>query len=59
MRSLYRIDAFQETYFVIDSFEQLFDATRPDFTPYYQELAGLPDVPAGGALPTDRLVPLG
>ena len=29
MRSQYRIDAYQETYFVIDSFQQLFDATGP------------------------------
>jgi phenylalanine-4-hydroxylase len=35
MRTRYRIDTFQKTYFVIDSFEQLFDATRPDFTALY------------------------
>ncbi|WP_428851966.1 phenylalanine 4-monooxygenase [Imbroritus primus] len=38
MRTHYRIDTFQKTYFVIDSFDQLFDATRPDFTPLYAEL---------------------
>jgi phenylalanine-4-hydroxylase len=59
MRSQYRIDAFQETYFVIDSFDQLFDATRPDFTPYYRELASLPDLAADASAPGDRLVPLG
>jgi phenylalanine-4-hydroxylase len=57
MRSLYRIDAFQDTYFVIDGFDQLFDATRPDFTPLYRELRSLPDVPADATLPEDRLVP--
>jgi phenylalanine-4-hydroxylase len=56
MRSLYRIDAFQETYFVIDGFSQLFDATRPDFTPVYRELATLEDLPANAALPEDRVV---
>jgi phenylalanine-4-hydroxylase len=56
MRSLYRIDAFQETYFVIDSFEQLFEATAPDFTPLYRELATLEDLPPSAALPEDRLV---
>jgi phenylalanine-4-hydroxylase len=56
MRSLYRIDAFQETYFVIDGFGQLFDATRPDFTPLYAELRALADLPADAALPEDRLV---
>ena len=35
MRSRYRIDTYQATYFVIDSFQQLFDATAPDFTPVY------------------------
>lgn len=59
MRSLYRIDAYQETYFVIDSFQQLFDATRPDFGPLYTQLAALEDVPADAALPGDRLVPPG
>ena len=34
MRTEYRIDAFQQSYFVIDSFDQLFAATQPDFTPY-------------------------
>jgi phenylalanine-4-hydroxylase len=42
MRSLYKIDDFQETYFVIDSFDQLFDATQQDFGPIYRDLAGLP-----------------
>ncbi len=38
MQSKYKIDTFQETYFVIDSFKELFDATAPDFTPHYVEL---------------------
>jgi phenylalanine-4-hydroxylase len=59
MRSRYRIDAYQETYFVVDSFQQLFDATRPDFTPIYRQLGSLEDLPADAALPEDRLVPPG
>ena len=35
MRTRYRIDRYQETYFVIDDFDQLFAATRPDFAPIY------------------------
>ena len=54
MRSLYRIDAFQETYFVIESFDQLFEATRPDFVPLYRSLATLPELPANAVLPDDR-----
>jgi len=51
MRSRYRIDAYQETYFVVDSFQQLFDATRPDFAPLYRELATLEDLAADAASP--------
>jgi phenylalanine-4-hydroxylase len=59
MRSRYRIDAYQETYFVIDGFAQLFAATAPDFAPLYHELAPLEELDANAALPGDRLVPLG
>ena len=38
MQTNYKIDTFQETYFVIRNFRELFDATAPDFTPYYEEL---------------------
>ncbi len=40
MNTRYKIDTYQQTYFVIDDFKQLFDATRPDFTPIYTRLAG-------------------
>jgi phenylalanine-4-hydroxylase len=56
MRSRYRIDAFQETYFVIEGFEQLFEATAPDFAPLYRQLAAVPELAADAALPEDRLV---
>ncbi len=56
MRTQYRIDAFQECYFVIDSFDQLFDATRPDFTHYYEILGRLPDIEPGEVLAEDRLL---
>jgi len=59
MRTQYRIDSFQKTYFVIDSFEQLFEATSPDFTPYYAALRGLPDIPAGDTLPSDVVLQRG
>jgi phenylalanine-4-hydroxylase len=55
MRTRYRIDTFQKTYFVIDSFEQLMDATRPDFTPIYARLAGQASVPAGDVLEADAV----
>jgi phenylalanine-4-hydroxylase len=55
MRTRYRIDSFQKTYFVIDDFAQLFDATRPDFRPYYAELAPLESFPAGSVQAADRV----
>jgi phenylalanine-4-hydroxylase len=55
MRTRYRIDTFQKTYFVINGFEQLFDATRPDFRPYYLELAEQSSIPAGTVLADDKV----
>ena len=56
MRTRYRIDTYQKTYFVIDSFEQLIEATRPDFTPIYARLAEQPSVPAGEVLDGDLVL---
>ena len=56
MRTRYRIDTYQKTYFVIDGFEQLFDATRPDFTPLYERLAAQDAIPAGTVLESDRVI---
>ncbi len=53
MRTRYRIDTYQKTYFVIDSFQQLMDATEPDFTPLYLELAKQESIPAGSVLQSD------
>ena len=55
MRTRYRIDTYQKTYFVIRGFDELFDATGPDFRPYYQQLAAEPTLPAGGVLDSDRV----
>ena len=51
MRTQYNIDRFQDTYFVIDSFDQLFAATAPDFTPYYAQWGGLPEFGAAQRVP--------
>ncbi|ANB19483.1 phenylalanine 4-monooxygenase [Dokdonella koreensis] len=59
MRTRYRIDTYQKTYHVIDSFEQLMEATRPDFTPIYAHLADQPSIPAGDLLPSDRVLQRG
>ena len=55
MRTRYRIDTYQKTYFVIDSYEQLMQATEPDFTPIYAKLATLPSFPAGSVQPGDQV----
>lgn len=55
MRTRYRIDTYQKTYFVIDSFDQLFEATRPDFAPIYARLRDLAAIPAGDVLDSDRV----
>ncbi len=44
MRTRYKIDSYQQTYFVIDSFQQLFDMTAPDFTPLYVQVKALPEI---------------
>ncbi len=59
MRTRYRIDSFQKTYFVIDSYEQLIDATGPDFTPIYARLAELGSLPAGAVQASDAVLQTG
>jgi phenylalanine-4-hydroxylase len=57
MRTEYRIDDFQQNYFVIDSFEQLLGETLDtDFGPLYAELEALPDIEVGVILPGDRVL---
>jgi len=46
MRTRYHIDSYQQTYFVIDSFQQLFDMTAPDFAPLYVQLKNLMELSA-------------
>jgi phenylalanine-4-hydroxylase len=54
MRTRYRIDSYQASYFVIDSFDQLFAATAPDFTPIYRAVRQLPVIDAGAVLAGER-----
>ena len=55
MQTGYKIDTYQETYFVISDFEQLFEATAPDFTPYYQQLKGREPHAASTVLASDKI----
>lgn len=54
LRTLYKIDSYQETYFIIDSYQQLFDGTAPDFTPIYQKLKSM-DVLTANTLLADEI----
>ena len=56
MRTNYRIDDFQETYFVIPGFDALFAETYKDFAPIYARLAEGPAYAPGDVLPTDRVL---
>lgn len=56
MRTEYRIDDFQETYFVISSFEQLFRETYKDFAALYRKLSMGPTYKPGDILSTDNVI---
>ena len=55
MRTLYRIDDFQQVYFVIPSIEQLREVTLQDFGPVYEALKGAEDLPIDAILPSDKV----
>jgi len=60
MRSQYRIDDYQQNYFVIDSFDDLLQQTRDaDFGPIYERLRGHEPIEVGVLLPTDRVLHAG
>jgi phenylalanine-4-hydroxylase len=49
MRTRYKIDSYQQTYFVIGSVQELFDKTAPDFTPLYERVKGTAELAADAA----------
>jgi phenylalanine-4-hydroxylase len=60
MRTNYLIDDFQKTYFVLDSFDQLFHAGYDtDFAPIYDRYADEPGYAPDQVLPTDRMISKG
>jgi phenylalanine-4-hydroxylase len=59
MRTPYRIDDFQQVYFVIPSLAALRAATLEDFGGLYASLADAPDVPIAAVLPQDRVLTRG
>ena len=59
MRTPYRIDDFQQTYFVIPSLQALLDATQQDFGPIYRRLEAGADLPIEAILPGDGVYTAG
>jgi phenylalanine-4-hydroxylase len=59
MRTRYRIDDFQETYFVLGSLDELLQLARIDFAPLYARVGGQPEIEPGDVLASDRVVALG
>lgn len=60
MRSEYRIDDYQQNYFVIASLEQLLEETvRTDFEPLYAALSPLSDIPVGDLTVQDAVITRG
>ncbi|MEA3176222.1 MAG: phenylalanine-4-hydroxylase, partial [Gammaproteobacteria bacterium] len=60
MRTDYLIDAYQKTYFVMDSFEQLFrNAYDRDFAPIYRAFRDTPGWAPDSIFPTDNVVTRG
>ncbi len=60
MRTEYRIDDFQQNYFVIPSFDELLRLTvETDFAPLYEELKTLPDIPVAQIEPDDVVLTKG
>lgn len=56
MRTHYRIDDFQETYFVIRDLDELLDFARTDFAPLYQRTAQATELQPGQVLGTDAVI---
>lgn len=54
MKTNYRIDDFQETYFVVTSFEDLINSTTKDLSVFYEEIDKQEDLSPNDSLPTDK-----
>jgi len=59
MRTPYRIDDFQQVYFVIPSLQALLDATLQDFAALYDRLEAASDIPIAAIVPSDCAITRG
>jgi phenylalanine-4-hydroxylase len=53
LRTLYRIDAIQPAYFVMDDLDELLHAVDRPLAPLYRRLAGAPDIAPGAVVEGD------
>jgi phenylalanine-4-hydroxylase len=56
MRTRYLIDDFQQSYFVLDSLQQLLDDTARDFSPLYQRVRQAADIDPSAIAIGDRVL---
>ena len=56
MRTRYRIDDFQETYFVLRDLGELLELARIDFAPVYAAVKSRPELEPGDVVPDDRVL---
>lgn len=59
MRTKYLINDFQQTYFVIESFEKLLDDCSQDFSPVYERVGRATDIEADEILDGDKVMTRG
>lgn len=59
MRTRYRIDDFQETYFVLDTLDDLLRLAEIDFAPLYETAKAMPEIEPGDVLSDDQVVSRG
>lgn len=59
MRTRYRIDDFQETYFVLDSLNDLLHLAEIDFAPLYYAAKARAEIGPGEVMPDDQVISRG
>jgi phenylalanine-4-hydroxylase len=59
MRTRYRIDDFQETYFVVSNLDELLELAHIDFAPHYERVAGAPEYEPAEVLADDVVLTRG
>lgn len=59
MRTRYRIDDFQETYFVLGNLDELLELATVDFAPLYERVGRLPDIAPSEVLQGEQVITRG